>query len=396
MAVRPQHVLVTDGEHRAALAAVRSLGAAGHRVTVVASRAPCIGTVSRFAAAHATTPAPMRDPSAFASAVWAHAAAQGCEWILPVTEESILALDPSRAPAAGPRLLAPPLDVFRRLSDKATVLETASQLGIRVPRQWTVQNADDPLPEALPRTLVVKAARSVVGVGADRQRSVVQYTDGPDGLRATVAGTPTALFPLLVQERIRGHGIGVFLLRWEGRTVARFAHRRIREKPPTGGVSVCSESVELDGRLEDASERLVSALGLTHGVAMVEYKRDARSGEPVLMEINGRLWGSLQLAIDAGVDFPSLWLACALGEAPATTPAWRAGIRLRWRWGEIDHLIARLRRRYRHEDLPAPEGLVAAVWEVLRPLRSNERSEISRADDPLPSRRETLDWLRRR
>ncbi len=46
---------------------------------------------------------------------------------------------------------------------------------------------------------------------------------------------------------------------------------------------------------------------------MVEFKADARTGTPYLMEINGRFWGSLQLAIDAGVDFPAILVAAALG-----------------------------------------------------------------------------------
>ena len=39
---------------------------------------------------------------------------------------------------------------------------------------------------------------------------------------------------------------------------------------------------------------------------MVEFKLDARDGVAKLMEINGRFWGSLQLAVDAGVDFPAI------------------------------------------------------------------------------------------
>ena len=45
-------------------------------------------------------------------------------------------------------------------------------------------------------------------------------------------------YPLLVQRRIVGPGRGVFILVWEGRVCAAFGHRRIREKPLTGGVIV--------------------------------------------------------------------------------------------------------------------------------------------------------------
>lgn len=339
----------------------------------------------------------MRDGAAFAKAVWARAAADGCQWILPITEESVLALDPASAPAGAARLLAPPLETFRRLCDKELVLKTAAQQGIRVPRQWVISRPDEQLPQALPPRVAIKAARSIVGEGASRERNNVQYAEGRNAVVVALTQLSPAAFPVLVQERVRGHGIGVFLLRWDGRTVARFAHRRLREKPPTGGVSVCAESVALEPRLAEASERLVHALGLSHGVAMVEYKQDADTGEAVLMEINGRLWGSLQLAIDSGVDFPVLWLACASDAVPPDPPTWRLGQRLRWRWGEIDHLIARLRRPYPSGDLPPGDpGLMGTVMAVLRPLASNERSELARPGDPAPSRRETLDWLQRR
>src|SRR5439155_25387070 len=109
---------------------------------------------------------------------------------------------------------------------------------------------------------------------------------------------------VLLQEFVAGRGEGVFLLTDRGRPLARFAHRRLREKPPWGGVSVLSEAIAPDPELLAGSERLLAELALT-GVAMVEFRR-APGGPAYLMEVNPRLWGSLQLAIDAGVDFPSM------------------------------------------------------------------------------------------
>ena len=52
--------------------------------------------------------------------------------------------------------------------------------------------------------------------------------------------------------------------------------------------------------------RLLCSLGAAEltGVAMVESQRRARWPRLYLMEVNCRFWGSLQLAIDCGVDFP--------------------------------------------------------------------------------------------
>lgn len=46
----------------------------------------------------------------------------------------------------------------------------------------------------------------------------------------------------------------------------------------------------MDEALYERTINLLDAFGWS-GVAMVEYKVDERSGEPVLMEINGRFWG---------------------------------------------------------------------------------------------------------
>jgi predicted ATP-grasp superfamily ATP-dependent carboligase len=89
--------------------------------------------------------------------------------------------------------------------------------------------------------------------------------------------------------------------------------------------------------------RLLDAIGW-HGVAMVEFKNDERDAVPKLMEINGRLWGSLQLAIDAGVDFPALIARSAIDGTFPPQPAYRVGVRNRWFWGDVDSLLMTLRK----------------------------------------------------
>ena len=187
---------------------------------------------------------------------------------------------------------------------------------------------------------------------------------------------------------IDGPGIGVFLLLWESALVAQFAHRRIREKPPSGGVSVFSESIAVAPDVVARSAALLDTLEW-RGPAMIEYKQDRASGTLYLMEINGRFWGSLQLAIDAGVDFPALLVAAALGERPAPVGHFAVGARTRWWWGEVDHLIARLR------DGSTPPGMVSrlrACRDFLLPGR-RVRNEVLRAGDPWPFVRETIEWL---
>ena len=130
---------------------------------------------------------------------------------------------------------------------------------------------------------------------------------------------------------------------------------------------------------------------------MIEYKLDGATGVPYLMEINGRFWGSLQLAIDAGVDFPALLVALALGEQPAPVCSYRVGVRSRWWLGDLDQLLARLRRTPAELALPpGSAGRLAALGEFLTLWRPGDRGEILRFADPAPACRELADWLRRR
>ena len=241
-----------------------------------------------------------------------------------------------------------------------------------------------------------------IGVDADAivvqndQQVGVRYAASAAELERVLESYDPAAFPVLAQQRITGPGIGVFLLRWNGEILAAFAHRRLREKPPSGGVSVYRESAALDPALLERSRRLLESFDWS-GVAMIEYKLDQATGTPYLMEINGRFWGSLQLAIDAGVDFPELLLRAAAGDPAPPVLSWRLGVRSRWWWGDVDQLIARLRHSSARLNLPPGEpGRIGALARFLLLWRPGDRSEIFRLGDPRPFLRETADWIRRR
>ena len=119
---------------------------------------------------------------------------------------------------------------------------------------------------------------------------------------------------------------------------------------------------------------------------MIECKRDLATGREMVMEVNGRFWGSLQLAIDAGIDFPALLVRCAAGETVPQTGDYRVGVRSRWFWGDVDHLYLRLR----HD---RSGSRLRALRDFLRVSPGRDRSEVWRWRDPAPFLVETLQWL---
>jgi hypothetical protein len=136
---------------------------------------------------------------------------------------------------------------------------------------------------------------------------------------------------------VGGRGKGVFAHCEHGRAVAWFAHERLRDVRPSGSGSSLRRAAPLDPRLLAPAERLLCEMRW-HGPAMVEF-RDDGAQEPFLMEVNGRFWGSLQLAIDAGVDFPRLWLAILTGQSVGEPPRYRDDVVLRWLWGDVKRFL---------------------------------------------------------
>ncbi len=394
-------VLVTDGEQRAALAIVRSLGRAGYRPYVGSARGRSLAGASRYVEGEAAFPDPLADPEGFAEAVQQQVSRWGIEILLPVTDAALLAILSRPERFDGIRIPFPDLERFRRISDKSLLLRTAPEVGISIPEQRVL--ADVPARAALGDQtlhfpLVIKPARSVTetATGGGRTKLAVQHAVDRRQLEALLDQLPADAYPILLQRRIVGPGVGIFLLVWEGRTVAAFAHRRIREKPPSGGVSVYRESIAADPGLVAKSKALLDRFAWS-GVAMIEYKVDEASGTPYLMEINGRFWGSLQLAIDAGVDFPLLLADLARGGRPEPVTVYRVGVRSRWWWGDVDHLLARIRRSDAELALPpGSPGRLRALLDFLILWRPGDHNEILRWDDPMPLVRETIEWLHRR
>ncbi len=318
-------VLVTDGNNRVALAAVRALGRAGAEVTVVeqerfAGRTPP-AFVSRYAARVEVLPS-MDGGEAFIGAL--ARAAEGQDVLLPVSTNVLMACaaNVGRLPA---RVPVPPLEVLRRANDKAGVMNVAMRAGVPVPASYaprTERELDGVLNRI--RCPAVVKLRDDEGTWLDPgDRYVVGRT--PEELRAAYR-TLHAIRPFpVIQEKIEGDGYGVAILAKQGRVLASFCHRRRREYPVSGGPSSLCVSVR-DDRLAGYGAAVARELDWT-GVAMVEFKKD---DDYRMLEVNPRFWGSLPLSTRAGINFPHLLCRMAMGEELLPVTEYRAGVKIRF------------------------------------------------------------------
>ena len=154
------------------------------------------------------------------------------------------------------------------------------------------------------------------------------------------------------------------------------------------------ESIAVDPQLQDYSVRLLKALKW-HGVAMVEYKYDDNDNLPKVMEINARFWGSLQLAIDAGVDFPYM-LYRLIDEGDVEKQfGYRTGVKTRWFLGDVDILLARLFKSQAQLRLPPGHpGKLKSLWDFCKLYQRDTKYEIEKLSDPGPFFNEFKEWFR--
>lgn len=389
-------VLVTDGDNRAALAITRSLGKAGHHVIVGEKKETSLSSVSSYCRARFAYPDPAFDPRGFIEAILGQASREGIDVIMPVSDISTFLVTANRHVFTKSKVPFAPFETLDLAARKDRLFETAGRLNIPAPRTVVLRKKGDGSKKKLDIDfpVVVKPHRSrIQGPDGKWLSASVSYASGPKELQQ-VLGMKKDEYPLLLQERINGPGIGVFACYDRGELKAIFSHRRLREKPPSGGVSVLCESIPVPALAREYTEALLGSLGW-HGVAMVEFKLDERDGLPKLMEINGRFWGSLQLAIDSGVDFPSMLMDIAMEKDVRPCFEYRTGRRTRWFWGDVDSLLMVLLKKGRSLKLPPGHpGKLGSILRFLKPSLGGTRFDVLRLDDPRPWLYETSMWFR--
>ena len=300
-------VLVTDADRSSAIAVIRSLGQIGCRVVAAGPRSHCAGFYSRYTAASFVYPSPQESPERSAAALLQAAADHHVDLLIPVTDDVIIPLDAMRdSVPSGCRLAIADQPSLRQAWDKRQTFDLAEQLGVPCPRSVLAIDSDAALlaAKSIGWPVVIKPIASRA-VQQDKLHSFrVRYAANRDELERVMRGLEGSA-GALIQELVGGVGRGVEVLAEHGVVRAAFQHRRLREVPVSGGVSSLRESEALDSQLLAHTQRLIEATSWT-GLAMVEFKGDSKT--PRLMEMNGRIWGSLPLAVKSGMDFPrKLW-----------------------------------------------------------------------------------------
>jgi predicted ATP-grasp superfamily ATP-dependent carboligase len=369
-------VLLLGNDDRVLLAVARSLGRRGVSSHLAWHRATSLARHSRYIARCHQLPPYDRDSDAWLQALREAILRYEFDLVIPCNESTVVPLQRHRAELndlQGIYLLDQA--AFDVVFSKPRSTALAAELGIAVPR--TMENDGtlvvDEVIERLGLPVMIKPRATFKN---QQHAHLVRRIDTSQQLQ-DVLRSANQDEAMLVQECFVGTGVGVELLAFEGDILAAFQHQRLHESIEYG--SSYRKSVPLDPELLEASRKLMAALRYT-GVAMIEFIMNLETRRWVFLEINGRFWGSLPLAVAAGADFPSyLYQMLVLGqrEFPQT-------YRLETYSRNLLLDFQGLKTRSRSNGLPRRVSLWTIAEDLATVLRGHDHIDNFSLDDPLP------------
>jgi predicted ATP-grasp superfamily ATP-dependent carboligase len=321
-------VLVTSANSLKALTSIRSLGKQDLSVVSADQYNFAFSSYSKYSKIYYQYESPEKSPDGFLNSLDSIVRKENIDVIIPTHSEDTYVMAKYKSQIEKISYL--PLhdySIINNVNDKGYLMEKAEEIGIRVPKTFYPQDFAEleNIAAHVGYPAVIKLRNTSSSIGLSYVYSEKELIDTYESTVLKFALKPDE-YPL-VQEYIVGGGYGVSLLFNHGEVRAKFTHQRIREYPISGGPSTYRVSIS-HPKMEEIAIQLMEHFNW-HGLAMVEFKLDEKTGEPVLIEINPRMWGSINQAVQSGVDFPYLLYKMAVEGDVKPVMNYKLGVKTR-------------------------------------------------------------------
>ncbi len=332
-----RRILILDGLWNKSLAAVRSFGKKGFYVTAGEKTRFAAALFSKYCDKRFIYPSPSEKKEEFLQGLEEELKKGNYDVVFPMELSTQLLLVSNKERFLRYcRMPFADAEKTMQVQDKAFIMRYARENGFEIPKTYFIERLDqlDDIVEKADYPLLIKPRIS------SGSRGII-YVKNRAELAASYLKVHES-YPLpIIQECIPSsgdaYGVGL-LLNFKSEVRASFVYKRLRSYPVSGGPSTLRESVKRDD-IRGIAESLLSSLKWT-GIAHAEFKIDPRDKKPKLLEVNPRFWGSLELAVTAGVDFPYLLYLLAINGDVEPVINYKEGAQCRWLIpGDILHFL---------------------------------------------------------
>jgi predicted ATP-grasp superfamily ATP-dependent carboligase len=318
-------VLVLDAQLRNSLAVIRSLGKAGIKITAGEDTRIATGMFSKYCQKTIVYPSPNNE-NKFVEYLLDHLKTNHYDAIFPISDATIIPIVKNIEKFSKYTIIPyPDYKILHNAVDKSETLRAAMINDIPCPKTYFIKNILEleTINNSINYPVIIKPR---ISFGS---RGICLCKSSDDLLKKYEQISKQYVSPLIQEYIPNGGQLGVYtILNFDSEPRAVSVQRRIRSYPASGGPSTFRETVD-NPELIEIAYRLLKALKWT-GVAMVEFRVDARDNIPKLMEINPRFWGSLQLSILSGVDFPLLLFKLYTEGDIEPVTTYQKGVKCRW------------------------------------------------------------------
>ncbi|MFB0526575.1 MAG: ATP-grasp domain-containing protein [bacterium] len=325
--------LITNGFSPKSLICARSLGKRGIYVIVCDHKRFAPTFFSKYCREHFLYPNPEKYPDRFIDAILSFLKRKEVDVILPMNSVETLLICKNKDKLS--KYVKVPFVSYEKVilvHDKKNLSEIITNLDIKAPTTYYIKNIQNLFEKMhkISYPAVIKLRRSTGSRGIwyvnSKQELLITYHKVVKNYSLAPKDYP------IIQEYISGVGAGVSMLFDRGKMKAKFSHLRLREYPVSGGPSTLRISIK-EEKMEELAKKLMEAIGW-HGIVMVEFKL-TKDGTPVLIEVNPRIWGSINEAVASGVDFPFLLYQLAFEREIPEVLEYKIGMRTRFIFNDI-------------------------------------------------------------
>jgi predicted ATP-grasp superfamily ATP-dependent carboligase len=317
-------VFVTDGRAISALAVARRFDSHGLSVHVGEAFGHNLTAHSAATAAAHTYPSPDDEPAAFKRWLAALVEREAFDFVVPVRDSTTrLVAELADTLPAGTKTLLDTPDRIQQLQDKARFGKLAAELGVPTPQTYFPEETDiETIREQADFPVLVKPTNASGARG-------IRRVERPEELAAAYRTGTREDGDVIVQEYVdhsRHYSIGAV---FDGGTPrAIHAYEELLQYPDSGGPAIRARSVPIEPWVDEMLG-LLEAVDWT-GPAHMDVLFDSEAGAYTLLEVNPRLWSSIALSIDSGVDVPGVMLDIANGAEPPQPDGYRTDQVYRW------------------------------------------------------------------
>lgn len=330
-------ILVLDGDHKNALAIVRHLGRTKeYEINIASHKKASICFFSRYVSKKIIVNNPKQEPQKYINDIIEILKKEEYLIIIPVSYISFqLCAKHETEILKYTYLHIASFENIKIASSKIKTYHLAEKLGIPYPKIIELKDVNEIKDVNIEYPCVIKApfelGKNLVKYAHSKEELIQKFT------KMYNENNFGKVLPI-IQEYIIGEGAGFFAFYKNGKCENYFIHKRIREYPTSGGASVVAEAFYNEQIFNDG-KKILDELKWK-GVAMVEFKKNNKTGKYNLMEINAKFWGSLDLALVCGANFPKMLIDSALNK---NIEKWDYKQK-RFQWilnGDLFHLLER-------------------------------------------------------